>query len=74
MLQTDCAVPGYALGDTIYIRGRVVAFCRCPWGEGIQIAATAIGPDGKPLDPERTYWVDPGHAVNAATVKSEVKR
>jgi len=74
MLESDCTVPGYALGDLVYIRGRVVAMCKCPWGEGSQIAAVAIDPKGNPIDPQRTYWVSPGHAINAATVKAEVKR
>jgi hypothetical protein len=76
MLESDCTVPGFELGDIVYIRGRVVALCKTPWGPpDVQIAAQAIDSNGNVLgDHERVYWVDPKQAVNAATVKAEIRR
>jgi hypothetical protein len=75
MLESDCTVKGFELGDVVYIRGRITAFCKTPWGYGIQIAATPIDAKGNKVDGTvDSYWVDPRHAVNASTVKQEVKQ
>lgn len=75
VLGTDCAVPGFNIGDTVYIRGRIVALCKCPFGYGKQIAAQPIDASGNRLDGTvGVYFIDPRHAVNAAVVKSEVRQ
>lgn len=74
MIESDCTVPGFAVGDAVYIRGRVVGFCRCPWGYGVQIAAVAIDAKGNPVgEHDRVYFVSPDQAVNAATIKQEAR-
>lgn len=73
-LQSDCAVKGFAIGDVVYIRGRVVATCKCPWGYGNQIAAQPIDKAGNKLDGTvGVYFIDPRHAVNAETVRAELR-
>jgi len=75
MLESDCTVPGFELGDIVYIRGRVVAAVKCPWGYGCQLVAQPIDAQGNRLEGTvDTYWVDPRQAVNAATVKAEVRK
>lgn len=75
-MQTDCKVPGFVIGDTVYIRGRIVGFCKCPWGYGAQIIAAPIDRNGARVPGATgagTYFVDPRHAVAAPTVTAEIK-
>lgn len=78
MMQSDTIVPGYALGDPVYIRGRVVAMIRDPFDANRPLlVCTPIDSTGKPLlreGCESHYYVSPAHAVNAATIKKETGR
>ena len=76
-MESDTAVPGYKLGDVVYIRGRVVAFIKDPFdGDRPLIVANPIGKNGKPLAREgepMMYYIQPPDAVTVATVTQEVK-